>query len=76
MSEESGANPCDHQALVGFLISLTPLSNDLMNWRGAQAGSGSASIGAYFFFGGLLMILGGVGEVRLVDELHGCASPR
>jgi len=55
------ANPTP-LALVGFLISLTPLSNDLMNWRGAQAGSGSAGIGSYFFFGGVLMILGGIGE--------------
>lgn len=52
------------RALVGFLLSLTPLTNDLMNWRGAQTGNGSASIGAYFFFGGVLMILGAVGEVR------------
>ncbi|KAF1361041.1 hypothetical protein EJ07DRAFT_164643 [Lizonia empirigonia] len=48
-------------ALVGFLLSLTPLSWTLMGWRGA-GGSGSASIGWYFFAGGLLMILGGIGE--------------
>ncbi|KAK6432622.1 hypothetical protein LTR95_011203 [Oleoguttula sp. CCFEE 5521] len=47
--------------LVGFLLSLTPLSCDLMGWRGA-GGSGAASTGAYFFFGGLLMILGAIGE--------------
>jgi hypothetical protein len=35
-----------------------------MGWRGA-GGSGSASIGWYFFMGGLLMVLGGLGEVRL-----------
>lgn len=34
-----------------------------MGWRGA-GGSGSAGIGTYLFFGGLLMLLGGVGEVR------------
>lgn len=33
-----------------------------MGWRGA-GGSGSASIGWYFFAGGLLMVLGGLGEV-------------
>lgn len=49
-------------ALVGFLLSLTPLSCDLMGWRGAGEGNGSAGIGAYFFFGGLLMILGSLGE--------------
>lgn len=36
-----------------------------MGWRGA-GGSGSASIGWYFFAGGLLMVLGGLGEVRLL----------
>lgn len=32
-----------------------------MGWRGA-GGSGASDIGAYFFFGGLLMILGSIGE--------------
>lgn len=32
-----------------------------MGWRGA-GGSGASDIGAYFFFGGLLMILGSLGE--------------
>jgi len=54
------ANPTP-LALVGFLLSLTPLSWTLMGWRGA-GGSGSASIGWYFFMGGLLMVLGGLGE--------------
>lgn len=40
-------------ALVGFLLSLTPLSCDLMGWRGA-GGSGAASTGA--------TILGDFGE--------------
>lgn len=48
-------------ALVGFLLSLTPLSCILMGWRGA-GGNGASDIGAYFFFGGLLMILGSLGE--------------
>ncbi|KAF6816467.1 gpr1 fun34-class plasma membrane protein [Colletotrichum musicola] len=48
-------------AIVGFLISLTPLSCDLMGWRGA-GGSGAAGIGSYFFFGGLLMFVGGLLE--------------
>lgn len=51
------------RALVGFLLSLTPLSMDLMGWRGA-GGNGAAGTGTYFFFGGLLMIIGSVGEVR------------
>ncbi|KAL8860785.1 MAG: hypothetical protein Q9178_002815 [Gyalolechia marmorata] len=48
-------------ALVGFLLSLTPLACDLMGWRGA-GGNGAASTGAFFFFGGVLMILGAIGE--------------
>jgi len=48
-------------ALVGFLLSLTPLSWTLMGWRGA-GGNGAASIGWYLFAGGMLMVLGGVGE--------------
>ncbi|KHJ32636.1 putative gpr1 fun34 -class plasma membrane protein [Erysiphe necator] len=48
-------------ALVGFLICLSPLACDLMGWRGA-GGNGAAGMGSYFFFGGLLMILGGLLE--------------
>jgi hypothetical protein len=54
------ANPTP-LAIGGFLIALTPLSCDLMGWRGA-GGNGAASVGSFFFFGGLLMILGSIGE--------------
>lgn len=54
-------NPTPY-CLIGFLLSLTPLTCDLMNWRGAGVANGSADIGAYYFFGGLLMVLGSVGE--------------
>ncbi|KAK0262079.1 hypothetical protein LTS09_003503 [Friedmanniomyces endolithicus] len=47
-------------ALVGFLLSLSPLSCILMGWQGA-GGSGASDVGVYFF-GGLLMILGALGE--------------
>jgi len=57
------ANPTP-LALVGFLLSLTPLSWTLMGWRGA-GGNGAASIGWYMFAGGMLMVLGGVGEFIL-----------
>jgi len=57
------ANPTP-LALLGLLLSLTPLSFDLMGIRGA-GGTGAASIGAYFFMGGLLMILGSLGEFLL-----------
>jgi len=48
-------------ALVGFLLSLTPLSADLMGWRGASQ-TGAATLGTYFGFGGVLMVLGSIGE--------------
>ncbi|KXL49739.1 hypothetical protein M433DRAFT_66810 [Acidomyces richmondensis BFW] len=48
-------------ALAGFLLSLTPLSMILMGWRGA-GGSGASNIGVYYFFGGLLMVVGAIGE--------------
>lgn len=51
-------------ALCGFLLSLSPLSCDLMGWRGTNGPTvGAAGTATYFFFGGLLMILGAVGEV-------------
>jgi hypothetical protein len=73
---------CNHpvtnldSALVGFLLSLTPLSWTLMGWRGA-GGSGSASIGWYFFAGGLLMVLGGLGEVclSLLNQVTALTQP-
>jgi hypothetical protein len=33
-----------------------------MGWRGA-GGNGAANIGSYYSFGGILMILGSIGEV-------------
>ncbi|KAH8700207.1 gpr1-like plasma membrane protein [Talaromyces proteolyticus] len=46
----------NHRGLVGFCIALTPLSCDLMGWRGS-GGGGAADVGAYYWFGGLLQIL-------------------
>lgn len=51
-------------ALIGFLLSLTPLSMDLMGWRGAGM-NGAATTGMFIYCGGLLMLLGAVGEVCL-----------
>jgi len=51
-------------ALIGFVLSLSPLSADLMGWRGA-GGNGAAEIGAYYFFGGALMLIGGFLEFIL-----------
>ena len=64
----SGGSTDTGSALIGFLLSLHPLSMTLMGWRGA-GGSGAASIGWYYFAGGLLMTLGGLGEVCAVDTL-------
>jgi len=55
-------------AICGFLLSLTPLSNILLGWRGS-GGLGAAEVGVYFFFGGLLMILGGFLEFILGNTL-------
>lgn len=51
-------------ALLGFLLSLSPLSCELMGWRGADGG-GIATVGAYYFIGGFLMSLGGILEFFL-----------
>lgn len=52
-----------NRGLLGYLLSLGPLSYDLMGWRGTT--NGDAGIATYFFFGGLLMVLGGIGEVMI-----------
>lgn len=51
-------------ALAGFLLSLTPLCNVLMGWQGS-GGLGAAEVGVYYFFGGVLMIIGSVLEFIL-----------
>lgn len=51
-------------ALLGFLLSLSPLACELMGWRGA-GGDGIATVGAYYFIGGFLMSLGGILEFFL-----------
>ena len=57
------ANPTP-LALLGFLLSLSPLSCELMGWRGAGE-AGIATVGAYYFIGGFLMSLGGILEFFL-----------
>ncbi|KAG8528426.1 uncharacterized protein KY384_007344 [Bacidia gigantensis] len=42
-------------ALIGFLLSLTPLSCDLMGWRGA-GGNGAASTGAFWGAFGMTLV--------------------
>ncbi|KIW90988.1 uncharacterized protein Z519_08771 [Cladophialophora bantiana CBS 173.52] len=54
------ANPTP-MPLMGFLIAALPLGCNLMEWRGS-GGQGAALIGTFFFFGGLLQLLGAVLE--------------
>ncbi|KAI0532862.1 GPR1/FUN34/yaaH family-domain-containing protein [Xylaria digitata] len=49
-------------ALGGFLLCSTPLSMVLLEWQGAGGFNGAAIVGSYFFLGGLLVLLGGIGE--------------
>lgn len=58
-------------AIIGFLMCLGPLSCDLMGWRGA-GGSGAANSAVYFFFGGVLMIIGGVLEFFIGNTYPCC----
>ncbi|MCJ1260312.1 hypothetical protein MMC22_000172 [Lobaria immixta] len=54
-------------ALLGFLLSLSPLSCEMMGWRASAGGAdaGIATVGTYYFIGGLLMTLGGILEFFL-----------
>ncbi|CAK4031435.1 transcriptional activator of ethanol catabolism [Lecanosticta acicola] len=54
------ANPTP-LAIMGFSVGLTPLSAELMGWRGS-GGSAQATIGATLWFGGVLLLFAGVGE--------------
>ncbi|KAK0647202.1 gpr1-like plasma membrane protein [Cercophora newfieldiana] len=56
-------------ALVGIVISLTPLSCDLMGLLGA-GGNGAAGVATYYFFGGLLLLL-----AALLEWLMGNTFP-
>ncbi|KAK4450810.1 GPR1/FUN34/yaaH family-domain-containing protein [Podospora aff. communis PSN243] len=51
-------------ALAGLVMTLTPLSCQLMGWRGADQ-NGFANNGANWFCGGLLLFLGGLLEFFL-----------
>jgi len=48
-------------ALGGLILCLSPLSCQLMEWRGAES-TGIANIGPNFFCGGLLLLIGGMLE--------------
>jgi hypothetical protein len=57
--------------LMGFLIASTPHACMLMGWRGA-GGNGSALVPTYIFFGGIVQILGGIGE-WIIGNTFSCA---
>lgn len=50
-------------ALIGFLLSLTPLSCILMGWRGG--GAPNIQVGSYYYLGGMCMVIGGFLEFIL-----------
>ncbi|KAH7022068.1 GPR1/FUN34/yaaH family-domain-containing protein [Ilyonectria destructans] len=47
---------------IGLLLCAMPLSMVLLGWEGAGGFGGAANVGSYFYLGGLLLILGGIGE--------------
>ncbi|KAF9894799.1 hypothetical protein FE257_004420 [Aspergillus nanangensis] len=48
-------------SLMGFLLAATPNACIMMGWRGA-GGNGGAILPVFIFFGGMVQILGGIGE--------------
>ncbi|KAL4954124.1 GPR1/FUN34/yaaH family-domain-containing protein [Aspergillus filifer] len=57
--------------LMGFLIASTPHACMLMGWRGA-GGLGSALVPVYIFFGGIVQIIGAIGE-WIIGNTFTCA---
>ncbi|KAL4736899.1 GPR1/FUN34/yaaH family-domain-containing protein [Aspergillus similis] len=57
--------------LIGFLIAATPHACMLMGWRGA-GGNGSALVPTYIFFGGIVQVLGAIGE-WILGNTFSCA---
>ncbi|PHH49140.1 Protein alcS [Ceratocystis fimbriata CBS 114723] len=49
-------------AIGGFVLTTTPLSMALLGWQGAGGLVAPANVGTYLWLGGLLLLLGGVGE--------------
>ncbi|KAJ5398591.1 GPR1/FUN34/yaaH family-domain-containing protein [Penicillium sp. CMV-2018d] len=58
-------------SLIGFLICATSSSIIMMGWGGA-GGGGGAILSAYIFFGGILQILGAIGEF-IIGNTFSCA---
>ncbi|KAE8360862.1 GPR1/FUN34/yaaH family-domain-containing protein [Aspergillus caelatus] len=45
--------------IMGFIVALTPFTCELMEFRGAF-GTGAATVGSQYFFGGLILIIASV----------------
>ncbi|KAH7123119.1 GPR1/FUN34/yaaH family-domain-containing protein [Dactylonectria macrodidyma] len=49
-------------ALGGLLLCATPLSMVMFGWLGSGGFAAAANVGSYFYLGGVLLILGAIGE--------------
>ncbi|KAF4439558.1 hypothetical protein F53441_12544 [Fusarium austroafricanum] len=49
-------------ALSGFLLCTTPASMSLLGWAGAGGFGAGANVGSYFWLGGIVTLLGAIGE--------------
>ncbi|KAJ5527767.1 hypothetical protein N7513_011926 [Penicillium frequentans] len=58
-------------SLMGFLLAATPGAMQTMGWRGS-GGNGGAILPVFIFFGGMVQILGGVGE-WIIGNTFSCA---
>jgi uncharacterized protein len=58
------ANPTP-VAILGFAVGLFPLSIEFMSWRGSGGTFGTPSTTCSIWFGGLLLMVGGIGEFIL-----------
>ncbi|KAB8078134.1 GPR1/FUN34/yaaH family-domain-containing protein [Aspergillus leporis] len=58
-------------SLIGFLVAATPNACITMGWRGAGE-NGAAILPVFIFFGGLIQILGGIGE-WMIGNTFSCA---
>ncbi|KAJ5610851.1 hypothetical protein N7510_007570 [Penicillium lagena] len=57
--------------LMGFLLAATPASMAVMGWRGS-GGNGGAILPVFIFFGGMIQVVGAVGE-WILGNTFSCA---
>ncbi|KAJ5714171.1 uncharacterized protein N7483_011352 [Penicillium malachiteum] len=58
-------------SLMGFLLAATPGAMQTLGWRGS-GGNGGAILPVFIFFGGMVQILGGLGE-WIIGNTFSCA---